>query len=85
MATGPIGGLRQRHCRRHAERDRVVGIFDGEARRIGAGRRIRLRREFAQTRREAAVRVRPTAAPWLGLAGFAEPGLGQRDDASISP
>ena len=46
-----VVGVRQRHGRGHAERDCVVGIFDGEARGIGAGLRVGLRRQFAQPRR----------------------------------
>ena len=46
-----IGGVRERHRRRHAERDGVVGIVDGEARGVGAGRGIGLRRQLAQAGR----------------------------------
>ena len=47
---------------------RVVGILDGEARRVGAGRGIGLRRELAQARREAAVRARPQPHAWRATA-----------------
>ena len=40
----------QPNRRRHAEDDGVVGGLDGEARLVGSGGRIRLRREFAQER-----------------------------------
>ena len=75
-----VGGVRQRHGRGHAERDGVVGILDGEARRVGAASRGRP----AATARAAAQRScgrDPTtgARPSPRLARLAEPGLGQRD------
>ena len=56
----------------------VVRVRDSEARRVGAGGGIGLRRELAQPRIEAAVALRPQLHRGLGLARLAEPGLRQR-------
>ena len=45
-----FGRMGQHDRRRHAERHRLVGVLDSKARRIGPGGRVRLRRQFAQSR-----------------------------------
>jgi hypothetical protein len=69
----------ERHRRGHAERDGRVGILDGEARGIGAGQRVRLRRQLTQACRKTVLGARPQPHARLRLTRLAEPGLRQRD------
>ncbi len=81
-----VGRVRQRHGRGHAEGDRVVRVLDGEARRIGAGGGVGLRRELAQPRLEAAVAIGPQPHRRLGLrAPRASQVSGSATTASFSP
>ena len=83
------GGERQpRHPAVGRPRQRTVAVMpnatlssgsrDGEARRVGAGRGVGLRRELAQPGIEAAAALRPQLDRRGGLARLAEPGLRQR-------